>query len=187
MRQGGRLVPWVLLALLPAFGEEAGETDYLRDLLGEAPFSIDRDGNGIPDAWSEIREPGFRAFPGSIAIEDAMSLRLALDGRTVGLETRDALPIQPDAAYRLEGRVRSRHLVSGVPEVEVRWLDGDRRLLPSAPLVLPAGEAWTPFRVEIPVVPPQARFAVVRLVARGREVDGRIWFDAVRLFRHSAG
>lgn len=183
MRQGGRLVPWLLLALLPASGGEARETDYLRDLLGEAPFRIDRDANGIPDAWSEIREPGFRAFPGSIAIEDGTSLRFALNGRTVGLEIQDALSIQPDAAYRLEGKVRSRRLVSGIPEVEVRWLDRDRRLLPSVPLALPVSEAWTPFRIEIPVVPPQACFAVVRLVARGREVDGRIWFDGVRLFR----
>ncbi len=182
MRHGGRLFP-LLLALLPAFGEEAREPDYLRDLLQEAPFSIDRDLNGIPDAWSEIRESGFRAFPGSIAIEGGASLRFALNGRTVGLETRDAVPIQPDAAYYLEGRVRSLRLVSGAPEVEVRWLDRDRRLLASGPRVLPAGEAWTPFRLEIPVVPPQACFAVVRLVARGREVDGRVWFDAVRLFR----
>lgn len=182
MRHGGRHVALLTLALLgPAQGD--APTRDAADLLAAFPLSLDRDADGTPDAWSEIREKGFRAYPGSIRASSEGVLELRMNGRTVGIQTSLPVPVQPGTGYRLEGRCRTESLKEGFAEAAVLWLDGEGREVGRETRPLARSPAWTPFRLEIPAAPLLARSASVRLLARGFEVTGRAWFDSIRMFR----
>ncbi len=182
MRQGRRWLACALFLLPLASSPGAGLPDYGADLLADALLGTDRNVNGVPDDWAELREPGFRAFPGSIRVEGE-ALRLFLNGRNVGVETIRPIPVQRGASYRLEGSCRAEGFRKGAPEAAVCWLDASGSVLGSERLVLPCTEAWTSFRFDMEAVPPQARSLRVRLIARGAEVKGTAWFEALSLFR----
>ncbi|GEM_PF-5005334 len=184
LRQGRRYLLILSGLLLPwASGLGGPPPAQEPNLLEGASLSVDRDADGIPDAWAEIREAGFRAFPGSIRIDPEGVLRLFLNGRSVGVETIAPVPVQAGASYRMEGRVRTHGLRDGFPEVQVRWLDATGRLVSVLRLPLPRDESLHSFRLDFGQAPEGALTAIVGLAARGIEVNGTVWFDAPSFLR----
>ncbi len=179
MRQGGRVLLFMaglLLPLAPGQGEPSPE--YARNLLEGAPLDVDRDADGIPDGWAEIRDPGFRAFPGSLSLLPGGVLHLFLNGRNVGVETISPIPVQAGAAYRLEGFVRSEGLREGSPEALVRWLDGTGRVISVLHRPMTRNRGREAFQVEFGEAPEGAVSAVLGLAALGSEIQATVWFDA---------
>ncbi len=171
-----------LVASLVGAGQQA-ETN----LLPNADFESGGDKEGTPVGWSrgQWQKPEWLALDGQVKKEGQCSLRMeareACDGRLM-----QELPVEPDAAYRLTGWVRTANLR---PDAQVGFY---ATLLvregPNMAYVTERGKNhagttdWVQETVDF-VGPQDGKVAIACEVASGTRATGRIWFDGLRVER----
>lgn len=171
-----------LVASLVGAGQQA-ETN----LLPNADFESGGDKEGTPVGWSrgQWQKPEWLALDGQVKKEGQCSLRMeakeACDGRLM-----QELQVEPDAAYRLTGWLRTENLR---PDARVGFYAALLvREGPNMAYVTERGRNhagttdWVQETVDF-VGPQDGKVAIACEVAGGTRVTGRIWFDGLRVER----
>lgn len=186
-RRSGRW-PGVLVCLVASLvgaGQQA-ETN----LLPNADFESGGDKEGTPVGWSrgQWQKPEWLALDGQVKKEGQCSLRMeareACDGRLM-----QELQVEPDAAYRLTGWVRTENLR---PDAQAGFYatllvrEGQNMAYVTERGKNHAGTTdWVQETVDF-IGPPDGKVAIACEVAGGTRVTGRIWFDGLRVERLAA-
>lgn len=151
-------------------------------------FESDLDKDGFPDRWRSISGDEFPAFNAAGTKQSAAELHggghsvaLTTKGRSVGLETRWAVTVDPDRAYQFGAWVKTDGLHDSAAWAEIEWLDeAEKRIgLTRTSAVRDTGAAWKALRLDAAEIPPKARKARLRLVLGGDDVAGSAWFDDI--------
>ncbi|MCE9581775.1 MAG: hypothetical protein K8T20_04580 [Planctomycetes bacterium] len=151
-------------------------------------FEADLDKDGFPDRWRSMTGdefPAFNATETKLAADEfhggGHSAVLATRGRSVGLETRWAVTIDPDRAYELSVGVKTEGLKDSAAHAEVEWLDeAEKRVgVSRTPGIRDTAGGWKSLHLDAAEIPASARKARLRLVLAGDDVAGRVWFDDV--------
>lgn len=148
----------------------------------------------LSSRWRKIESPEHPFYNRAEVAEDLGAapsgthyLRLVTQGgkTAVELDPTRAVPIDPQAAYRLRLWARLQGSRRNAAYAALTWRDSRGHPLapPARTPELSGEDAWTELHLDLPEPPPEAAAATILLVFEGPDVRGEAHFDLVRLER----
>ncbi len=178
----------------------ASESPWL-DLLAQGgqdgAFERDLDLDRKPDRWLQHQDlaAGFMHY-GQVMLEPApgggQRVALVTNGASVGLQTRDPIPIDASFSYLLEGKMDLARTASrgGEAGITIEWLDADGRVLAAEKVHRESREGERGVVVEVHDIPRGTKSARLRLeivqtpkAGVGPSIEGRVAWDDIRFSR----